>query len=91
MVGNYQLDLPDLEAYFPREYYDQDEIAQLLPNVVLHLLEGAVMNEGDTCDGPGDVTWKVRFHERSLSDPDRQVMALSPCDKRPRPNMLHDR
>jgi hypothetical protein len=55
------------------------------------LLGGAVMNEGDTCDGPGDVNWKVRFHERSLSDPDRQVMALSPCDKRPRPKMLHDR
>jgi hypothetical protein len=90
MVGNYQLDLPDLEAYFPREYYDQEDVTQLLPNVVLHLLGGAVMNEGDTCDGPGDVNWKVGFHG-SLSDPDRQVMALSPCDKRPRPQMLHDR
>jgi len=88
MVGNYQIDLPDIEAYFSTNHYDQEEVTQLLPNVILHLLGGAKMDDGDTCDGPGDVNWKVRYREESIGEPQRQVMTLSPLDKRPRPKIL---
>jgi len=91
MVGNFQMDLPDIEAYFSTKNYEQEEVTQLLPDVVLHILGGAIMNEGDTCDGPGGVNWRVRYQEESIGEPERRVLTLAPCDNRVKPKVLAER
>jgi Domain of unknown function (DUF4261) len=91
MVGNYQMDLIDVEAYFADEQYDRDEVTQRLYDLILYMLKGPEMKQGETCDCAGDVKWKIRFHEESLADPSRHVMALSPCDDRPKPETLVNR
>ena len=79
-VGLAQLDAPDHEALFAKEY-DLAEVANFLRNagdyVVTH---GHVIEDGDTMDGPGGIPWKgVTFHD-SLYHPPREVIRWLPCD-----------
>jgi Domain of unknown function (DUF4261) len=91
MVGNYQLDLADMEAYFAAKHYEHEDVTQMLYDIGLYLLGGERMKDGDTCGGPGEMKWKVRFKEESIAEPSRRVMTLTPCDKRPLPKVLSER
>ncbi len=88
-VGNAQLDLPDLEACFFNDAYDPGEVDNLLRNLTLYLLqEGEVIEDGDTLDGPGEITWQVMMIDDPLCDPPRDVLRWMPLDDRPVPDEI---
>lgn len=79
-VGNGQLDVVDIEAAFDRRY-DPGEVDGFLRNVTLYLLtNGAVIQDKDTMDGPGNIRWQARHFENGLCDPPRRVICFVPVD-----------
>jgi Domain of unknown function (DUF4261) len=85
IVGNGQLDIPDVEACFFSDDFECNEVHNFLLNVSLYLLKhGEVIKEGDTMDGPGELRWQSHSCE-SLCDPPRKVLRWLPMDDRPRP------
>ncbi len=88
-VGNWQLDMPDVEACFVKDNYDLEEINVFLRNLSLYLMsKDGVIDDGDTIDGPGEVTWQATNLEDSLCDPPRPVIRWFPNDSQPVPDML---
>lgn len=77
-IGNEQLGVPDLEACFPLDQVDPDEVAGWLRDVSLYLVEsGPVIEDGHTIDGPGGV-WKAHAKEESLAPAPRATVRWIP-------------
>ncbi|MFG0261570.1 MAG: DUF4261 domain-containing protein [Novipirellula sp. JB048] len=90
-VGNGQLDLPDLEAVYPAEKFEASEIERFLRNASLYMLTSdEEVEDGDTADGPGDLTWRALECEEALSDPPRPTIRWVPRDDTP-PEAFLDR
>lgn len=88
-VGNWQLDLPDCEACFFSEAYEFNDVDNFLRNVTLYLIEkGEVIEDGDTMDGPGDISWQAELQENSLCEPPRIVLRWMPLDDREVPDEI---
>ena len=80
-VGNWQIDLPDHEAAFPKEQFEASEVANFLRNTSLYLLRnGEVIKDGDTMDGPGGVRWQGCSFGNGVSDPPRRILRWIPYD-----------
>ena len=80
-VGNAQLDLPDLEACFRSAGYDCGGVDFFLRDLTLYLLRnGEVIAHGDTTGGPGEVSWRARVLDESMSPPPRRVLRFVPED-----------
>ena len=80
-VGNGQFDLPDLEAIFETERYQPSDVEQFLRSASLYLLHSDDdVDDGDTADGPGSVTWRALECEDALSDPPRPTLRWVPQD-----------
>lgn len=88
-VGMGQLDRPDLEACFPAEKYDGNDVAYFLRNCCLYLLnKGEVVKNKDTMDGPGDIRWQAHHVEKPIVAPPRRVIRWFPLDGTEAPEAL---
>jgi Domain of unknown function (DUF4261) len=77
-VGMGQLDVIDLEACFPGDRIQPNEVAAFLRNLGNYLLtKGPVIKHGDTIDGPGAVRWRG-LHAEALLSPPRRVIRWFP-------------
>lgn len=91
-VGNGQFDLPDLEAIFEAERYEPSEVEKFLRYASLYLLNGdEEVDDGDTADGPGDITWLAMECDEALSDPPRPTIRWIPQDGTDPPDELLER
>lgn len=73
-IGMEQLDILDQEACFRPDDVDPDDVAELLRNISLYLLErGNVIRDGDTLEGPGGV-WRASEAEESLAPAPRPTL-----------------
>ena len=78
-VGNGQFDLPDLEAVFENDRFEPSEIEGFLRSASLYLLRGdEEIEDGDSADGPGDVSWRAMECDDALSDPPRPTIRWIP-------------
>lgn len=76
-VGMERFFLPDFEALIPTGT-DPSEMAELLRDACAYLLsEGAVIEDGHSIEGPGEML-KVRARDASVADPPRRVLQLVP-------------
>lgn len=88
-VGNGQLDFPDLEAVYDSDRYEPSDVERFLRNASLYLLnKDEHIEEGDTADGPGEVTWTAMECEDALSDPPRSTIRWIPDDGSDPPDEL---
>ncbi len=89
-IGNQQIDLPDIECCCPAGAYDYPQIDGFLRNITLYLLrQGAVVQDGDTMDGPGGVPWQVRSFQTGIAAPPRPTLRWFPASKiRPPESLL---
>jgi hypothetical protein len=77
-VGMGQLEVVDLEACFPADRIDANEVAPFLRNAANYLLsKGPVIKHGDTIDGPGGIRWRG-MHAAALLSPPRRVIRWFP-------------
>ncbi|MFZ5481241.1 MAG: DUF4261 domain-containing protein [Myxococcota bacterium] len=77
-VGLAQLDRDDLEACFPGDRVEPDEVARFLRNVSLYVVErGDVIKDGHTLDGPNG-RWRAWRTEQGLMDPPRPTLRMFP-------------
>ena len=91
-VGNGQLDMPDLEAIYDSDRYEPSDVERFLRNASLYLLNTHEdVDDGDTADGPGEVTWSAMECEDALSDPPRSTIRWIPKDGSEPPDELLDR
>jgi hypothetical protein len=91
-VGNGQLDLPDLEAVYDSDVYEPADVERFLRNASLYMLNtDDEVDEGDTADGPGEVTWNAMECDESLSDPPRPTIRWIPEDGKEPPEELLQR
>ncbi len=87
-VGGAQLDILDLEAVFPTNRFDPNDVARWLRNAAVYQMQGGervgpfqdepVIRDGDWVDGPGEVRWQARRFRQSMAYPPRQVVRLFP-------------
>lgn len=90
-VGNAQFDLPDLEAIFPSEKFEPGEIESFLRNASFFMLQSEDdVEDGDTADGPGQITWIAMECYDALSDPPRETIRWMPQDGSTPPDELLD-
>ena len=90
-VGNQQLDLPDLEAVFSRDY-DCGEVDGFLRNVTYYLLSnGDGIKDHDTLDGPRNIRWQAHRFENGLTVPPRPVICFLPMDENEPPQEVLER
>lgn len=55
-VGNWQLDIADQEAIFPKGAFSPQGVDNFLRNASLYILtNGPVIKDGNTMDGPGGI------------------------------------
>ena len=88
-VGNGQFDLPDLEVIFRTGRYEPTELERFLRNATLYMLTSdEEVEEGDTADGPGDISWRALDCEDALSDPPRPTIRWIPEDDSEPPDEL---
>ncbi len=91
-VGNGQFDLPDLEAIYDSEKFEPSEIEGFLRSASLYMLSGdEEVEDGDTADGPGDLSWLAMECEDALSDPPRPTIRWIPQDGSEPPEDLLER
>lgn len=91
-VGNGQIDLPDLEAIFDSEKFEPSEIESFLRSASLYMLQSdEEVEEGDTADGPGEISWMAMECHDALSDPPRETIRWVPQDGSTAPDELLDR
>lgn len=91
-VGNWQLDIPDQEAAFPRSRFNPPEVDAFLRNTSLYvLINGDVIKNNDTIDGPGGVRWQGLQFEESVTAPPRATICWVPIDARPPPDQITKR
>lgn len=81
-VGNHQLDIPDLEVFFPLADYQPGSIDNYLRDVSIYLLDQGAkkIKDGDKIDGPGEreLSWQVVEPADPTIDPPRPVFRLLP-------------
>ncbi|KAA5541387.1 DUF4261 domain-containing protein [Roseiconus nitratireducens] len=88
-VGMGQLDLPDMEAVYNTQKYEPAEVERFLRNASLYLLSSDEhFDDGDTADGPGNVSWNAIQCDESLSDPPRETIRWVPDDDSEPPETL---
>ncbi len=88
-VGMGQLDMPDMEAVYHAERYEPADVERFLRNASLYLMGGEEeFEDGDTADGPGDISWRAIECEDSLSDPPRDTIRWYPEDGSEPPESL---
>ncbi|QDT04289.1 hypothetical protein K227x_26790 [Rubripirellula lacrimiformis] len=91
-VGNAQLDLPDLEAIYDSEKFDPSDVEAFLRTASLYMMQhDEDVEDGDTADGPGDVTWAAMECHDALSDPPRETIRWVPQDGSVPPDDLLER
>ncbi len=79
-VGMSQLDAIDHEAVFC-EGYDLSDVSSFLRNVANYVFQrGQVIKDGDTINGPGEISWQACQYSDPLYDPPRDVLRWLPCD-----------
>lgn len=88
-VGNWQLDIPDLEVAFPKGFLDPQDVDYFIRNATLYILKnGQVIKNGDTMDGPSDCKLQAWTCESGLSDPPREVLRWIPTSLRDIPKQI---
>lgn len=88
-VGMEQLDLPDLEACFPKGEFRGEAVDYFFRNCSLYLLQkGEVIKDKNTMDGPGDIRWQARVCEEPLAMPSRRVLRWFPTNVKGIPRKL---
>ncbi|MCC9601706.1 DUF4261 domain-containing protein [Stieleria sp. JC731] len=88
-VGMGQLDLPDMEAVYDTDKYDPEDVERFLRNASLYLMNSTEeFEDGDTADGPGDISWIALECDDSLSDPPRETIRWVPDDGSEPPESL---
>lgn len=89
-VGNWQLDLPDMEAAFPKGSRDLGEVDEFLRNATdYHREKGAdIVKDGETMDLSGRPPWRGLHFEDSLLSPPRRVLRWIPVDAPDVPQVL---
>ncbi len=81
-VGNGQIDLPDMEAIYIADKYEPAEVEEFLRNASLYLLnKDEDVDDGDTADGPGGITWSAMECNDALTDPPRPTIRWIPDDE----------
>ncbi|TWU51341.1 DUF4261 domain-containing protein [Rubripirellula reticaptiva] len=91
-VGNAQFDLPDLEAIFDCKKFEPSEIETFLRSASLYMIENDDdVEDGDTADGPGGLTWVAMECYDALSDPPRETIRWVPQDGATPPDELLER
>ena len=92
VVGMGQLDFPDLEAVFDSDKYAPEDVERFLRNASLYMMSGDdEIDDGDTAEGPGDLTWSAILCDDSLSDPPRETIRWFPDDGSDPPETLMQR
>ncbi len=90
-VGNGQFDLPDMEAIYIADKYEPAEVEGFLRNASLYLLnEDESVDDGDTADGPGGISWIAMECNDALTDPPRPTIRWIPDDESDPPAELLD-
>lgn len=80
-VGNGQFDLPDMEAIYIADRYEPAEVEGFMRNASLYLLnDEEEVDDGDTADGPGGITWMAMQCNDALTDPPRPTIRWIPQD-----------
>ncbi|MBA2115031.1 DUF4261 domain-containing protein [Bremerella alba] len=88
-VGNWQLEIPDIEACFVTDDYEVNEVANFLRNASNYLVQsGATINDGETMDGPGDIHWAAIQFENGICDPPRDTLRFVPLDDHDVPEIV---
>lgn len=88
-VGNWQLEIPDIEACFVVDDYEVNEVANFLRNASNYLIQsGAIINDGETMDGPGDLRWAAIQFENGICDPPRETLRFVPMDDHDVPKIV---
>ncbi|TWU42853.1 DUF4261 domain-containing protein [Novipirellula artificiosorum] len=78
-VGNGQLDLPDMEAIYRADQFEPADVERFLRNASLYMLTSEEeVEEGDTADGPGEISWLAMECAEALSDPPRPTIRWAP-------------
>jgi hypothetical protein len=80
-VGNAQLDVPDVEAIFPRSETAPADVDHYLRNVTHYLLDlDRPLRTGEDIDGPGesDLSWTIEALEDGSLQPPRRTYRLTP-------------
>jgi hypothetical protein len=78
-VGMAQLDLPDLEACYPKGMFEEGEVDYFFRNCSLYLLQnGEVIKDTHTMDGPGEIPWRARVVKDGIASPPRRVLRWFP-------------
>ncbi len=91
-VGNAQFDLPDLEAIYESEKFEPSEIETFLRSASLYMLQNdEEVEDGDTADGPGEISWMAMECYDALSDPPRETIRWVPQDGSTPPDDLLER
>jgi hypothetical protein len=91
-VGNGQFDLPDVEAVYDTDRYEPSDVEGFLRNASLYMIqEDDEVEDGDTEDGPGDISWMAMECVDGLSDPPRPTIRWIPQDGNDPPEELLDK
>lgn len=92
-VGMEQLDVVDQEACFLSSRFNPQEVDRFLRNATNYVREnGAVIQDKDTMDGPGEIRWQAYHFEDSLAPRPRNVLRWLPVDgSRPPPSALGEK
>ena len=78
-VGNWQLDMVDHEAVFPKGQFMPQEVDHFLKNISLYIQQkGPVIADGNTTNGPGNINWRAFSFDSGLSAPPRNVLRWYP-------------
>jgi hypothetical protein len=88
-VGMGQLDQPDIEAVYDTSRYQPADVERFLRDASLYLVSSdETFEDGDTADGPGDISWNAIECSESLSDPPRETIRWFPDDGTDPPSEL---
>lgn len=80
-VGNSQLDIRDVEVFFPLSKYEPGDIDYYMRNVSHYLLGlDHEMKSGEAIDGPGEtnLSWTLELLDAGIVEPPRRILRLYP-------------
>jgi hypothetical protein len=80
-VGNWQLDIQDVEAIFPTSQYKPGDVDYYMRNVTQYLLGlKREMKSGEAIDGPGEtnLSWITESLDKGVVQPPRHILRLYP-------------
>lgn len=88
-VGNHQLDIPDIEVINPKEKYNLNDISRFIRNTTYYMMiNGLVLKDGHTIDGPNNEKWKIYNFENGICDPPRNTIRIFPNAMADIPNQI---